>query len=191
MKRLTILFDADDVVEDCTRTWVSLINERYGTNTRYEELRDWDVSLGFPTLTREQVYAIVAEDDIWHRISPLPGCKRILQKLYDQGHELYMVTATDYRSCRTKVEVLLDMFPFLNWQHIILAHNKQMIRGDILIDDGPHNLVGGHYNKLLFDQPHNRDFDEKAEGIRRVYSWEEIEKAIEALTAEDLNETTE
>lgn len=184
MKKLTILFDADDVVEDCTRVWVSLINEHYGTKTRYEDLRDWDVSLGFPTLTREQVYALVAGDDIWHRISPLPGCQRILQKLYDQGHELYMVTATDYRSCRTKVEVLLEMFPFLNWQHIILTHNKQMIRGDILIDDGPHNLVGGRYNKLLFDQPHNRDFDEKAEGIRRVYSWEEIEKIIVDLTAE-------
>lgn len=49
MKKLTILFDADDVVEDCTRVWVSLINEHYGTKTRYEDLRDWDVSLGFPT----------------------------------------------------------------------------------------------------------------------------------------------
>lgn len=85
-----------------------------------------------------------------------------------------MVTASNYQTCAAKVERLLELFPFLDWNHIILTSNKQMVRGDILIDDGPHNLVGGDYMKFLFDRPHNRSFDEKVHGIERVYTWDEI-----------------
>lgn len=89
-----------------------------------------------------------------------------------------MVTASGYRTCKTKVERLLELFPFLDWEHIIITSNKQMVRGDVLIDDGPHNLVGGEYFKILFDRPHNRSFDHVANDTLRVSTWEEIDKVI-------------
>ena len=89
-----------------------------------------------------------------------------------------MVTASDYHTCRVKVERLLEMFPFLDWNHIIITSNKQMVCGDILIDDGPHNLVGGKYFKILYDRPHNRKFDAGANNALRLYTWDEIYFAI-------------
>ena len=83
-----------------------------------------------------------------------------------------------FRSCKTKVERLLELFPFLDWEHIIFACNKQMVRGDVLIDDAPHNLVGGEYAKILFDRPHNRSFDHVAHDALRVNTWEEIDQVI-------------
>ena len=70
--------------------------------------------------------------------------------------------------------VLFRYFPYLKWENVIIASRKQMIRGDILIDDGVHNLVGGDYIRILMNAPHNSDFDEKAYGMTRVYGWEEI-----------------
>ena len=64
-----------------------------------------------------------------------------------------MVTASSYHTCKTKVERLLELFPFLDWEHIIFACNKQMVRGDVLIDDAPHNLVGANTPKFFLTVP--------------------------------------
>lgn len=171
MNRLKILFDADDVAETLVQGWVSILNERYGTSVSLEDVTDWDISLAFPTLTKKQIYGVLQEEQIWANLQPIPGAQEYLQRLYDEGHELYMVTATDYRTCRVKIERILELFPFLDAEHIIIAHNKQMVTGDVLIDDGPHNLVGGRYFRILFDQPHNRGFDEKKYGMYRAGGW--------------------
>ena len=159
MKPLTILFDADDVAENLLNCWIKLINERYGTSGAFEDVRDWDMTLAFPTLTKQQIFGVLQDEVLWQNLEPMPGSQRVLQKWFDQGHQLYMVTASDYRTCKVKVERILEMFPFLDWEHIIFASNKQMIRGDILIDDGIHNLLEGKYFKILFDRPHNRGLD--------------------------------
>lgn len=138
-----------------------------------------NVSLAFPTLTKEQVYGVLADDELWHMIEPIPGAQETLQKLYDEGHNIYIVTASDYRTCEAKFDRILPLFPWLDWNHVIITNNKQMVKGDILIDDGPHNLVDGDYMKLLFDRPHNRSFDARANGVIRVETWEEIYEAVQ------------
>ena len=173
-----LLFDADDTVENLSDCWIAMLNERYGTSVMPEDVHGWDISLAFPTLTKEQVFGVLHDDELWRRITPIPGSVEVLQKLYDEGHQLYMVTASSYHTCKTKVERLLELFPFLDWEHIIFACNKQMVRGDVLIDDAPHNLVGGEYAKILFDRPHNRSFDHVAHDALRVNTWEEIDQVI-------------
>lgn len=178
MKRLRILFDADDVAEMLLEDWVKMLNDRYGTSVCVDDVTDWDVSLAFPMLTKEQIYGVLQDNELWENLTPMPGAQEYLKKLYDEGHELYMVTATDYRTCRVKVERILELFPFLDADHIIIAHNKQMIMGDVLIDDGPHNLVGGRYFRILFNQPHNRGFNAEKHGMHRAFSWKQVYKLI-------------
>lgn len=114
MKKLTILFDADDTVENLSDCWIAMLNERYGTSVTPEDVHGWDISLAFPTLTKEQVFGVLYDDELWRRITPISGSVEVLQKLYDEGHQLYMVTASSYHTCKTKVERLLELFPFLD-----------------------------------------------------------------------------
>lgn len=76
----------------------------------------------FPTLTKEQVFGVLHDDELWRRITPIPGSVEVLQKLYDEGHQLYMVTASSYHTCKTKVERLLELFhlPGLGAHHFCL-----------------------------------------------------------------------
>lgn len=178
MTRLRILFDADDVAENLLESWLSALNERYGTSVAVEDVTDWDVSLFFPTLSRQQIYGILQEDRVWKNLMPVPGAQEYLQRLHDEGHELYMVTATDFRTCRTKMERIMELFPWLDQDHIIIAHCKQMVCGDVLIDDAPHNLVGGPYFRILYDRPHNRKFEERKYGIYRAMNWEQVYSLI-------------
>lgn len=180
-KTLTILFDADDTAENLSEVWLALLNERYGTAVTVEDIHDWDISLAFPSLTREQVYGALSWEELWRRISPMPGSQRVLRRLYGEGHRLFMVTATDYRHCKPKMDAILSMFPFLDWDHVILTSRKQLIQGDVLIDDGPHNLVGGGYARVLFDRPYNRAFPAEQEGCIRACGWDEVYAILEEL----------
>lgn len=73
MKKLTILFDADDTVENLSDCWIAMLNERYGTSVTPEDVHGWDISLAFPTLTKEQVFGALHDDELWRRITPIPG----------------------------------------------------------------------------------------------------------------------
>lgn len=61
---------------------------------------------------------------------------------------------------------------------------QHSVRGDVLIDDGIHNLEDGQYKKVLMTAPHNIRFDAEAHGMIRVRSWKEIEQVIEKLAAD-------
>lgn len=67
---------------------------------------------------------------------------------------------------------------YLCWKDVIIAHDKKLINGDVLIDDGVHNLENAKYKKLLFDQPHNRSYNAEENGMIRVHDWNEIYRAI-------------
>lgn len=178
MKPLTILFDTDDTVENLCDCWIALLNERYGTSVKIEDVTDWDIALAFPTLTREQVFGVLNEDKLFHRLERVPGSLEVLQRLYNEGHQLYMVTATGYQTCKAKMERILQLFPFLDWNHVIITANKQLVKGDFLIDDAPHNLIDGEYVPVLFSRPHNYSFDNAAHGIARVQTWYDVERII-------------
>ena len=77
--------------------------------------------------------------------------------------------------------LLFHYFPFLSWNQVIITGRKQMIRGDVLIDDGIHNLEGGNYRKILFTAPHNRFYDAEANGMIRVHTWEEVVRIIDDM----------
>ena len=81
-------------------------------------------------------------------------------------------------------DLLFKWFPFLSWDQVIITFRKQLIKGDVLIDDGVHNLEGGDYKKILMTAPHNRNYDAEAHGMIRVHNWDEILQVIERLKTE-------
>ena len=181
---MVILVDMDDTIEQLLSAWLRRINERYGRSVRYEDVYNWDIALAYPGLTWEQVYGVPLEPGFWRTVDPIPGAAEALQRLMAAGHEIYIVTATECDSVPEKMnELLFRYFPFLTWRQVIITANKQLIRGDVLIDDGPHNLEGGDYVKILMTAPHNRGYDAEANGMIRVSNWDEIEAVIARLSA--------
>ena len=180
---MTILIDMDDTIESLLKAWVSGVNKKYGRNISCEDVTSWDVSSAFPGLTHEQVYAVPLEQGFWKTVEPIPGAAEAIQRFMDAGHEVFIVTATPYESVTEKMtEVLFRYFPFLTWKQLIITSRKQLIRGDVLIDDGVHNLEGGDYVKILMTAPHNRNYDAEANDMIRVHTWPEIEDVIRRIS---------
>ena len=57
---------------------------------------------------------------------------------------------------------LFKYCPCLTWHQVIITSKKKLIRADVLIDDGVHNLEGGPYVKTLMTAPHNRNYNAEA-----------------------------
>ena len=182
MKKLTILVDADGVLENFSETWVAYLNRKYGTAVSPEDVREWDMTKAFPMLTAEQVLSTERDPALYEGLQPIPGAAEVLQRLLADGHEVFVVTNTHYKIATEKLEgTLFKYYPFLPWRQYIFTHRKQMVKGDVLVDDGFHNLVGGDYEKILFSAPYNRDFDAAANGMTRAENWEDVYDAIQTI----------
>lgn len=182
---LRILIDMDDTIEHLLSTWIKCLNSRYKTSVKQDEVTQWDLQVAFPSLTKEQIHAPLEEESFWQQVEPTDGAAEVIQWMMEQGHEVYIVTASAYRTIKPKMEqVLFKHFPFLTWNNVIITNHKQMINGDILIDDAPHNLIGGKYIKVLMDAPHNQSFNEEEHGMLRVTNWDEVKSIIDGIVIE-------
>jgi len=183
MTRLTILCDADDTIADLSAPWIAQLNKQYNKHVRVEDIPTWDITAAYPDLSSEQIFAPIYQKSFWQQLQPIEGSCHYLKKLLDDGHEVFIVTATNYETSDAKVKRLLELFPFLTGDKIIVAHHKHLINGDVLIDDGVHNLLRGNYEKFLFHRPNNAAFNEKEHNITRVFSWREAYESICRLAA--------
>lgn len=179
---MRILVDMDDTIEQLLKAWVSWVNARHGRSVALYDITDWDVTKAYPGLTQEEVYGVMCDEAFWLTVEPMPGAVEGVKYLIDRGHEVYIVTSSKCDEIAGKMKNhLFRCFPYISWDQVVVTSRKQLLKADVLIDDGPHNLEGGDFIKILMDAPHNRKYDERAHGMTRVYSWEEIIKLIDAL----------
>ena len=179
---MTILVDMDDTLEQLLEALVKRANERFHRHATVDDVTDWTIVCAFPGISKKEILDFMKEEDFWQDVKPVPGAVEALKHFMDEGHSVYIVTATEFEHIRTKMEeVLFRYFPFLSWDQVIVTSRKQMIRGDVLIDDGIHNLEGGEYRKILFTAPYNRDYDAEGNGMIRVHNWNEIVSVIDHM----------
>lgn len=179
MKRLTVLVDMDDTIINLLDAWVDSLNRSYGTEVKTEDVTQWNIAKFFPSLTSEQVYFPLLCDDFWYNVLPKEGAAEALRQLINDGHKVLIVTSSLYQTLRTKMDVtLFGYFPFITWEDVIITGYKQLIKGDVLVDDGVHNLENGDYFKVLMDAPHNRTYDAESNGMHRTSDWGEVYSLI-------------
>lgn len=182
-KPLTILVDMDDTLINLCEEWVNILNNKYSTNTALFDIKEWDITKAFPTLSVEEIFSPLNSEELWDSVRPIDGAVKYLKKLIDDGHNVFIVTATHPANSDIKFRrALFRHFPFIPYDHVIIAYKKQMIKADVLIDDAPHNLVGGEYYKILMAAPHNINYSNSEEDIKRVDSWEQAYDVINKIT---------
>lgn len=173
---MKILVDVDNVLEDLNTAWVNAINEKYGTTTKPEDIRSWDIEKYFEGLSRTQVFSPLHKKEFWEKLEPMDGAREYLKRLIEDGNEIFIVTSCHPDTIKPKLKFLSKNFSFIPFKNIIITSHKKMIKGDVLIDDAPYNflLEGDRPYGILMDAPHNRSFDEEPHAICRVSSWEDI-----------------
>lgn len=183
--RFTILVDMDCVLENLNEVWIEELNRRHGTTVKPDEVTEWDMTKFYPGLTRTKVFAPLHDENTWNRVTPLPQSQYAVDALKADGHDVIVVTAAHPDTVRWKYEWLSRYFPSIPFKDIIFTSRKQLVHGDYLIDDAPHNLFGGDYRPILFEAPHNRTWepeDSKDVHLWRVPDWPAVLKLMHLFT---------
>ena len=110
-------------------------------------------------------------------LEPFPHSKEVVQFLADQGHDLFLVTNAMCcrNSFKSKFDSCEEHYPSIKSAKRMFVGDKSAFLGDILIDDGVHNLEVFDGIGILFDAPHNQ----KCNKFYRVKNWLEIKELAE------------
>lgn len=175
-RKKIVCVDLDDTLTDLLPVWVEALNKRYVLSVNWRKICDWNIQHFFPTLTADQVFGVLHEDGFWKNVKPKLFAADVLRWMVECGFDVYICTASYYKNIEEKFTAIIEKyFPFIDWDHVIVTSNKQLIRCNYFIDDAPHNLIGSSGIKFLMDAPHNQYFDAAKHKITRVYDWDQIQ----------------
>lgn len=179
----TICIDMDDTIENLTSSWILWLNKKYDKNVHTTDLTSWGLNTVYPELTDDQIYEPLMYREFWQTVTPKLDAVTYIQKLIDEGQDIYILTSAHHGTYKYKLEeVLFKHFPKIDRHKVIVAYAKQLISCDILIDDGLHNMDSPNASyKLLFDTPHNQCPDVLETDFYRVKNWKEIYEIIHFL----------
>ena len=178
--RLTTALDIDDLLMECVPYAIRLANEKYKFDpplTIYE-VDHWG-KLG----TRADVIFEFYQDPEFYRNQPvIKGAKEFVRKL-SQMTEIFVSTATYPEFMSLRAKRIMEEFPEIPSDHILMGSRKDKIDVDILFDDGMHNVSRSNAAyPILMRRPWNQD----ATGILAVNTYDEFLKLVEVI-AESYN----
>jgi len=177
-----ILIDCDDVCIDLLGAWINELNKRYNLSYTPEDIKTWNIAIHMPELERNQIFEVLKEESFYKNLEPINESQIYLNKLIDNDYPIRIVTAHDYHSIKFKMDRFFELFPFLRWEHIIVAKDKSIINGSCMIDDNYENLISNKLvnKKILFKQYHNSAHHMDKTNIDHITcSWHDIYRFIE------------
>ena len=179
---MVIACDIDNVLCNLQEVVVNLFNERYGTNYTLNNFTEYDVMNVLPTVEAVQMQTMYGEVGLYNHVKPLPGAKDALQKLINEGHQVYLVTDAIPKTYGEKVEFINRHFQFIDDSHIVAMKHKHLFRCDVLIEDNLSNLLAKpYYHRICFNYPWNESKKDYVYDIHRCYNWEDIIAAINKI----------
>lgn len=170
-----ILVDQDDVLAMFIDRLVKEYNRRFGTQYTAEDCKQWNLEKTFG----KQVWDIVLEKGFFRNLKPVPEALETFERLYTSGrYDMFIVTASEPQAYVEKVQWLEQYMPYFDVnKHFISCKSKDAVWGDILLDDGMHNIEAfyGIGESVIYDRPHNQHFVH----FKRVHNWLEFEQYVE------------
>ena len=173
--RLSTALDIDDVLMECVPYAIRLANEKYRFDpplTIYEVDR-WG-KLG----TRaDAIFEFMDNPEFFKNQPVIKGAKEFVKKL-SQMTEVFVTTAVWPQYMTIRFQRILEEFPEIPSDHILIGSRKDKIDVDILFDDGMHNVFSSNAAyPILMRRPWNRE----ATGTLAVNNYEEFLKLVEVI----------
>ena len=173
--RLSTALDVDDLLMECVPYAVRLANEKYKFDPplTIHEVDRWG-KLG----TRADVIFEFMNDPEFFRTQPvIQGAREFVQKL-SQMTEVFISTAVWPEYLTLRFQRILEEFPEIPQDHILMGARKDKIDVDILFDDGMHNVLRSNAAyPILMRRPWNWE----ATGVLAVNNYDEFLKLVEVI----------
>jgi len=183
MTKLRILSDLDGCIADWGHEWDRHAVLYPGLNLpTTEKQTSFDLTLGLSSDGREAVKYIMEYPGFYAALRPIYGAIEALHEMDEAGYDVRIVTSPwiTNPTCASDKINWVERFVGAGWgKRVIIASDKTLIRGDILIDDKP-EVTGAdvpEWEQLFFSQPYNINLT----GKRRITNWSDWRSIIEEV----------
>ena len=183
---MRILVDMDEVCCKFVQRVVEWYNEDNGTSVTEDDIQTFDMKMGLGPQGEAFIRSYLRYPKFFEELEPIEGAVDGIEKLVSDGHDVAIATAIP--KCagiayESKVQWIRKHLPGFDLKKFIAASEKHQLRGDVLFDDGLHNLEPWHAQGRLavaMTRPWNR----LAEYLTRVSSWHEFVRLIDSKERE-------
>jgi 5'-nucleotidase len=167
-----ILVDVDYVTARTHEQWLKRYNDEFEDNLRMEDVKSWGIDQYVKPVCGKQIYKYLRDTDLYDNVLPVEGALWGVNTLRSMGHRVVFLSAGIHIG---KLDWLLKHKFIETEKDLIIAQDKSLINSEFLIDDGWHNIESFKQGiGLLFDAPHNRQFDYSL----RVCDWKGVVEMI-------------
>lgn len=176
MRKLQLIIDSDEILFNTIKRVLDLYNEEYELNYTLEDINDWNLcNCQLPGTNMTKYFEMPG---FFKSLEPIDGAQEYLKKIYEDGHKILIATASPKFAILDKIEHIRNTFPFLQDEDIVAITHKNLLKGDIMFDDGLHNI-----SKSICDYPviMNAPWNRSGVKYKRVNSWKEFYEYVQEI----------
>lgn len=184
-KPIKVALDVDDVLFSCIGFAVERCNERYHIEPPIElaEMTQWGFSGTRTDITLDEY----KREDFFEEQPVFEGAHEFVKKLSEMV-DVYFLTAVPPMMMGIRAKRLMEEFPFIPENHIIMTSSKNVVNEmDMILDDGAHNIFASNVKyPVLFRRPWNQHvtgllavntYDDFLALVREI--WFDVENKID------------
>lgn len=155
MKRIFV--DVDAVVIDIHSAWLSLYNQDYDDSLSVDQITDWDMTKFVKPECGKDIYKYLPMESLYDTALAVDGAISSIHWLRQHDYDVRFLTSgvQPAKIMWLGNRGLLISEHFLFSPDVIVAHDKSIVKGDILIDDNLKNCENFQGKSILFAQPWN------------------------------------
>lgn len=147
MKRI-LLLDMDACIANLEGPWLDAYNRDYNDNLTPDKITDWEIQDFVKPECGAKIFDYLSVPGFYESLPVIPGSQdavayidRLTDRAGHQAYEIFVVTSGTNHPCipSQKVTWMAKHFPWIDAKHIITCYHKELVKGDVLIDDSPKN----------------------------------------------------
>ena len=200
---MRVLVDMDGVLCDLITPMLQGWHETGGPLYAASDVTDWDLKKIFKHPNAGGwITEFLSRPALFPSLKPLSGAIDGLLRLQTAGHQVLIVTHVSRDVTNAfdgKRQWVSTHIPWFDLHDLCFCTRKEIIDGDVLIDDARHNIeawTGEGKTAIIMDQPWNRGMGEVGfgwdtrDGLRnahRPYDWRDVQHIVEQLDYERYN----
>ena len=136
---MIVLVDLDAIVFDFFTPLLNTYNQQTNENVELSQINQWDMTKCVKNGIL--INSIFKQPGFFRNLKPLPGAVKSLEWINSVFDTVIVSYAVTPHSAQEKLEACEEWLPFIPRDNIIIGYRKELVKGDVLIDDGIHNAL--------------------------------------------------